>query len=283
MKKSLRMLLKKNSLTTLPGAFNPFTAKLIEANGFKGVYLSGAGLANSFGLTDTGIIGLKEFIETGSRIVKSINIPLLTDADTGFENIEETVKAYIQSGVSGLHIEDQVFPKRCGHLAGKEVVPKIEMVEKIKKAVAVRNAFDPEFLIIARTDARGAQNIAEKKQLEECIVRGNSYLEAGAEMIFPEALRSKEEFMTYRKEVQCYLLANMTEFGKSPFLTSKEFEEMGFNMVIFPVTLFRYSAGFINKALEKLKIDGNQKELVADMMTREEINNLLDYEPGFPG
>ena len=253
MKTSLKPLLLKNKILVFPGCFNAFTAKLIEKNGFDGVYLSGAALANSLGVSDTGIIGLKEFKEAGVQITRSVNLPVIADADTGFDDIEKTVKAYIKAGLSGLHIEDQVFPKRCGHLSGKEVISQAEMIKKIKTAVSIKNKIKPDFLIIARTDARGAKNIEEKLQFEEALRRGAACLKAGADVIFPEALKSKEEFINFRKAIPGFLMVNMTEFGKSPLLTTKELEKMGYNLIIFPVTLFRYSAAFIEKALKVLK------------------------------
>lgn len=275
--KDLRNLLQKQSLI-LPGAYNAFSAKQIEREGFHGVYISGAGLSNGLGVPDSGILSLADFIYFGRWIVGAVEVPVICDADTGFEHINETVKKYIEVGFSGLHIEDQRVPKQCGHLPGKEVVPRREMEEKIKEACQTRDALDPDFIIIARTDARGAANIADPAQLEESITRGNLYREAGAEVIFPESLRTSDEFSRFRKEVPGYLLANMTEFGKTPFLTVKEFIDLGFNIIIFPVSLFRFHAGQSKSFLAQLKQEGTQRHLVKGMMSRSEINGLLDYK-----
>ena len=263
----------------MPGAYNAFTAKQIAGGGFHGVYISGAGLSNSLGVPDNGTLGLDDFLYIGGWIAKAVNIPIICDADTGFQNIAETVKKYIEAGFSGLHIEDQVFPKRCGHLAGKEVVPREEMVARIKEACKTRDRHDPDFVIIARTDARGAANIDTGKQFEESIARGRMCREAGADMIFPESLKSQEEFALYGKETPGYLFANMTEFGETPFITAREFAEMGYNIVIFPVSLFRYHAGRSQIFLSGLNDDGNQRRFVQEMMPRSEINNLLNYKP----
>jgi len=276
---NLKSLLKKKKTLVFLGTYNPFTAKLIEKAGFDGVYISGAGLANSYGVPDDGTLSLDDFVYNAKWICKAVNIPVICDADTGFGNIEETVYRYIESGLSGMHIEDQVFPKRCGHLAGKEVIPLDDMIEKIKKAIKIKNKYDSDFVIIARTDARGAANINENLQLQESINRGRAFREAGADIIFPESLKSRDEFLKYRSKVSGPLFANMTEFGKTPFIKYNEFEEMGYNIVIFPVSLFRYTAGRTLKALEILKNTGNQEKLIDDMMTRNEINELLNYNP----
>ena len=277
--KNLKILLKKKRTLSFPGTYNAFTAKLIEECGFDGVYISGAGLSNSYGVADDGTLSLDDFVYNAKWICKAVNIPVICDADTGFGNIEETVKKYIEAGLSGMHIEDQVFPKRCGHLEGKEVIPSEEMAANIKKAVIIKNRINPEFIIIARTDARGAANIDGDKQYEESIKRGKAYLEAGADMIFPESLRSREEFSKYREDIDGLLLANMTEFGKTPFISFREFEKIGYNIVIFPVSMFRYAAGKIKTALENLKETGSQEKLVNEMMTRKDINEILKYNP----
>lgn len=274
-----RGFLKDGRFLTFVGAHNPFVAKLVEKAGFDGVYLSGAGLSNSMGVSDTGILGLNDFTYFGKRIVDAVSLPVLSDADTGFKDIEETIEAYIKAGISGCHLEDQVFPKRCGHLVGKEVVDKEQMIKKIQQAVSVRDHLNSNFVIIARTDARGAENIKKERQFSEAMERGRAYLKAGADVIFPESLVSIDELKLYRKEVEGALLANMTEFGKTPFITATEFKAMGYQMVIFPVSIFRYLAGCTKRALDQLKADGNQKGLVKDMMTRDEINKVLNYKP----
>ncbi len=271
--------LKSGKRLVLPGAYNAFAAKQIALAGFPAVYVSGAGLSNSLGVPDDGSLGVEDFLYLGGWIVKAAGVPVLCDADTGFQNVGGTVRRYIEAGISGLHIEDQVFPKRCGHLAGKEVVPADEMAGRIRDAALARDRHGPEFLVVARTDARGASNIAEGVQFEEAVARGRLYREAGAGAIFPEALRSREEFARYRKEVPGYLLANMTEFGQTPFIAAREFMEMGYDMVLFPVSLFRYHAGQTRAFLSRLHEDGTQEGLVPGMMSRAEINRLLDYNP----
>jgi len=275
--KDLRDLLRNQKLV-LPGAYNAFSAKQIAQEGFPGIYISGAGLSNGLGVPDDGTLGMEDFLYMGRWIVQAVDVPVLCDADTGFENIEHTVRKYIEVGLSGLHIEDQVFPKKCGHLPGKEIIPMYEMAGKIKRACRVRDSVDSDFVIIARTDARGADNIDDKQQFEESVTRGNLYREAGAEVIFPESLRTQEEFARYRKEVDGYLLANMTEFGKTPFISAKEFMDLGYNIIIFPVSLFRYHAGQTKKFLSRLRQEGTQQHLVNGMMDRAEINGLLDYK-----
>lgn len=276
---SLREILNTGETLVMPGAYNAFAAKQMAETDFSGIYISGAGLANSLGIPDNGTIGLEDFLYVGGWISKAVDIPIICDADTGFGDIEKTVSAYIEAGFSGLHIEDQVFPKRCGHLSGKEVISKEEMGARIKIACAVRDRLDPDFIIIGRTDARGAKNIAEEDQLKESISRGAYYLQEGADMVFPESLQNKEEFAAYRNQVSGLLMANMTEFGETPFITIKEFEQMNFNLVIFPVSLFRYHAGQTKGFLSRLKELGSQEELVQDMMNRSEINKILNYEP----
>ncbi len=276
---TLKQILKKGANLAFVGAHNPFVAKLVEKTGFGGVYLSGAGLSNSLGVPDIGILTLKDFAYAAKFISKAVSLPLLADADTGFDDIEETVKVYIESGVSGMHIEDQLFPKRCGHLDGKEVVDAAEMEKKIRKAVKVRDSLNKDFLIMARTDARGAVNINEKNQFDEAVSRGHAYLKAGADAIFPESMRSVDEFKKYRSSVEGILLANMTEFGKTPFLTADEFAKLGYQITIFPVTVFRYLAGCAARGLETLKKEGCQKNMVKDMMSRGDINKVLGYDP----
>lgn len=263
----------------MPGAYNAFGAKQIEGAGFDGIYISGAGLSNSLGVPDDGTLSLEDFLYVGKWIAKAVNIPIICDADTGFQNIEETVQKYIAAGISGMHVEDQAFPKRCGHLPGKEVIERDEMIAKLRKACKTRDKLDSNFVIAARTDARGAANVDKDDQLDESIARGKLYQEAGADVIFPESLRSKDEFAMYRKEVPGYLLANMTEFGTTPFIKAKEFMGLGYNIVIFPVSLFRYQAGQAKIFLSRLKEDDSQEHLVPEMMDRAKINSILNYEP----
>jgi methylisocitrate lyase len=275
----LREHLKLRKTLVMPGAHNAFAAKLIQNAGYDGVYISGAALSNSMGVPDDGTLGLADFAYAARAVCKGLTIPVVCDADTGFDDVEETVKTYIECGVAGIQIEDQRFPKRCGHLPGKEVVSREEMVAKIRAADGARRARDGDFLLIARTDVRGAANIEEENQLEESIERGKAYRAAGADVIFAESLRDRGEFVRYREAVSGWLLANMTEFGTTPLIRWQEFEEMGFNIVIFPVTLFRLAAGRMAEALEVLRREGHQGTILREMMSRDEINRLLKYQP----
>lgn len=277
--RGLKALIQDKKCLTMVGAHNSFVAKLVERAGFDGVYISGAGLSGNWGVTDTGILQLSDFAYAANFISKATSLPTISDADTGFGDVAKTVRDYIKAGISGLHIEDQVFPKRCGHLKGKEVIPANEMILKIKEAVRTRNEIDPDFMIIARCDARGASNVADKMQFDESVERGKAYIEAGADVIFPESLRDRDEFKRYRKGVDCPLLANMTEFGNTPYITYREFADMGYNIVIFPVTMFRYLAGRAAHALQILKEAGHQESLLPEMLSRQEINKILNYEP----
>ena len=263
-------VLRKADFLIIPGVFNPFTALLAEKVGFKAVYLSGAALTSSYGLPDLGVITLDEVAEMVRRIREVTDIPIIVDADTGFGeaiNVYRAVKVLERAGASAIQIEDQVLPKKCGHLEGKEVVTPKDMIAKIRAAVKARK----DALIIARTDARGVNG------LQDAIERAKMYLEAGADVIFPEALESKEEFAIFAKEVKAPLLANMTEFGKTPLITASEFKEMGYKYVIFPVTIFRVAAKAMKEALEVLLREGTQKSLLDKMMTRKEQYEIINY------
>lgn len=258
----------------VPGAFNAASALLIERAGFKAVYVSGAALSNSNGLPDTGLLTREEVRLFSSCIIKAVKLPVIVDVDTGFggpEEVRKTVEAFEQIGASAIQIEDQEFPKRCGHISGKSVIPAGDFVEKIKSAVKARKS--PEFLIIARTDAK------EPEGLKGAIKRALAYKEAGADIIFPEALESKEEFRTFAKEVKGKLLANMTEFGKTPYITVDEFRDMGYSIALFPVTCFRASMKATDDTLAALKKAGTQAGLLDKMMTRQEVNKLIGYSP----
>ncbi|MBW7904595.1 MAG: methylisocitrate lyase [Phycisphaerae bacterium] len=275
--RSLRALLADHTVV-MPGAFNALTARAIERAGFEAAYLSGGALANSLlGLPDIGLTTLSEATLHATRCAAVTTIPIIADADTGFggpENAARTVEEFERAGLAGLHLEDQEFPKRCGHLAGKALVPTSEFVEKIRAAVAARR--DPDFLIIARTDARGVTTY------DDAVARAHAYLQAGADAIFPEALRTKEEFERFARDVTAPLLANMTEFGQTPYLTVSEFATMGYAMVIFPVTLMRVAMKAVEVALAELKARGTQAALLDRMQTRRELYDLLGYEPAAP-
>lgn len=273
-RKRLRELLNKDNIIVVPVAYDAISARMIEKLGFDAVYMTGGGVcAAQYGLPDHGLLTLTEMVECASKMVKAVNIPVISDADTGYGgplNVARTVKEFESAGVSGIHIEDQVSPKRCGHLQGKQVVSQQEMIDKIKAAVEARE--DRNFLVIARTDARSPLGF------EEAVKRGQIYLELGADMVFPEALESREEFETYSKEVNGALFANMTEFGKSPYISAKEFKQMGYKIVIFPVTTLRMAMKATFHVLKNIKETGSQKDSVPLMYTRDELYELIDYD-----
>lgn len=269
----LRQLLS-DGIVVMPGAINALTARLIEHEGFDAIYLSGAVLANSVGgVPDVGLMTLTEARDHATHVAGVTSIPILADADTGYggsENAARTVRVLESAGVSGLHLEDQEFPKRCGHLEGKQLVPVEEMCEKIAAAAAAKNSAD--FLLLARTDARSVVGY------DEAVRRAEAYLKAGADGIFPEALQSREEFERFARDVDTILLANMTEFGKSPYLAVDEFAAMGYRIVIFPVTLQRVAMKAVQEALQTIRTEKSQQTLVARMQTRSELYDLLGYE-----
>jgi methylisocitrate lyase len=259
----------------MPGVPNAAVARQVERAGFEAVYISGAGMANSTaGVPDIGLLTLTEVARLAGYIANAVNIPAIVDADTGFggaENVVRTIRELESAGLAGCHIEDQEFPKRCGHLAGKSIVDVEEMVGKIKAAVASRR--DPDFFIMARTDARAIED------LKGAVKRAQAYVEAGADAIFPEALQSAEEFKTFAGEIKAPLLANMTEFGKSPLLSFKELSDLGYRMVIYPMSAFRVSMKASEAFLRDLKKQGTQSGWIDKMQTRQELYELLDYDP----
>ncbi len=273
MKTNIKELMK-DGIVVMPGAFNAIAARLVEKAGFNALYISGAGLANGVAaLPDIGLLTMTEVLTQSKYIIDAVDIPCIIDGDTGFGeaiNVMMMIKEMESLSAVGVHIEDQEMPKKCGHLAGKRLVPPEAMAVKIAAAVEART--EPDFLILARTDARAVEGI------DGAIKRANVYLEAGADAIFPEALESKEEFILFRKEVNAPLLANMTEFGKSPYLSAKELGDMGYNMVIFPLTAFRVMLKSVSDALGKLKAEGTQKTFIEEMMTRKELYEILGYE-----
>jgi methylisocitrate lyase len=259
----------------MPGVPNAAMARQVERAGFEAVYISGAGLANATaGVPDIGLLTLTEVARLAGYIANAVGIPAIVDADTGFggaENVARTIQELENAGLAGCHIEDQQFPKRCGHLAGKSIVDSDEMVEKIKVATTARR--DADFLIMARTDARAVENF------KGAVKRAQLYLEAGADAIFPEALQSAEEFRDFAREVKAPLLANMTEFGKSPLLTYDELAGYGYRMVIYPMSAFRVAMKASGEFLRQLKKRGTQSDWVDKMQTRQELYELLDYDP----
>jgi len=266
----------RRGCVVMPGAFNGLTARLVERCGFPAVYVSGAGLANATaGVPDIGLLTLTEVAQLAGYIADAVRIPALVDADTGFgspENVARSVQLFERAGLAGLHLEDQVFAKRCGHLAGKAVVPVEEMIGKVRAAVRARR--DPDFLIVARTDARSVDG------LEAAVARAQNYLKAGADAIFPEALESAQEFQEFARQVRAPLLANMTEFGRGPLLSARQLAGMGYKMVIFPLTAFRVSMKAAADCLRDLKGRGTQRGWLERMLTRQELYDLLDYDPG---
>ena len=259
----------------MPGVPNAAMARQVEQAGFDAVYISGAGLANATaGVPDIGLLSLTEVARLAGYIADAVTIPAIVDADTGFggaENTARTIRELERAGVAGCHIEDQEFPKRCGHLAGKSIVDLEEMIGKIKAAVAARH--DPDFLLIARTDARAIEGF------DATIKRALRYVAAGADAIFPEALQTEQEFKDFAAAVQVPLLANMTEFGKSPLMSMDDLRKFGYRMVIFPMSAFRVAMKASEEFLRHLKARGSQAEWIGQMQTRQELYELLDYDP----
>jgi len=258
-----------------PGAFNALVARAIARTGFECCYISGGATANVAGYPDIGLITLTEMCRTIREIAQASGLPVVVDADTGYGEVEMTVRTtieYERSGAAGMHIEDQVFPKRCGHLEGKTLIPAEDMSEKVQAAVAHRLSDD--FLVIARTDARSVDG------MDEAVRRANIYRDAGADMIFPEGLRSEAEFETFAQESPGLLLANMTEFGKTPIIHVDRFAQLGYQLVIYPLSMQRLAMGHIARGLQTLKSGGSVEPLLDAMQTRAELYDLLHYTPG---
>lgn len=284
----------------IPGAPDPLVARLAESVGFEALYVSGAVTSSSgLGLPDIGLATMTEMVQAAERVATSVRLPVIADADTGYGNavnVMRTVTAFERAGLGGIHLEDQEMPKRCGHVEGKAVIGVEEMVGKIRAAVAAR--LDPAFLIIARTDARAVTGF------DDAVARGRAYLEAGADAVFPEALASRDEFTRYAEELSARtrrrlptaagaanppttghsdrgplcLLANMTEFGRTPIIPAAEFGRMGYSMVIYPVTVLRYVLGAAREILTGLRSSGSQEAFIPRMMTRAELYALLGYD-----
>jgi methylisocitrate lyase len=270
---ALRAALATGELLRFPGAFNPLSARLIADKGFEGVYISGAVIAADLGLPDIGLTTLTEVAQRAQQISRLTDLPSLVDADTGFGepmNVARTVQTLEDAGVAGLHIEDQVNPKRCGHLDGKAVVDSDTAIKRIKAAVSARR--DPNLLIMARTDIRAIDG------LQVAIDRAKQLVDAGADAIFPEAMANLEEFEAVRAAVDVPILANMTEFGKSELFTTQQLADIGINIVIYPVSLLRVGMGAAERALDTLVAEGSLNSEVAGMQTRARLYELLDYE-----
>jgi methylisocitrate lyase len=247
---------------------------LVERWGFPAVYISGAGLSNAMlGLPDVGLLSMTEVAAMAGRIANATGLPTICDADTGYGGpamIRRAVEEFIQAGIAGIHIEDQVADKKCGHLPGKQLVSTQEMQDRISTAAAAKT--DPDFVLIARTDSRAGEGF------ESALARSKAYLEAGADMIFPEALESAEEFRRFASEVGAPILANMTEFGKSPLLAAKELQEAGVRVAIYPQSILRSMMKSAEELLTMIQSSGSQSEFLERMQTRKELYDLLDYE-----
>ncbi|HOB57283.1 MAG TPA: methylisocitrate lyase [Rhodoglobus sp.] len=270
---AFRARLATGELIRMPGAFNPLSAKLIQDKGFEGVYISGAVLSADLGLPDIGLTTLTEVASRGQQISRMTDLPTLIDADTGFGepmNVARTVQTLEDAGVSGLHIEDQVNPKRCGHLDGKAVVDEDTALKRIRAASDARR--DPNLLIMARTDIRAVEG------LEAAIDRAKALVDAGADAVFPEAMADLSEFEAVRKAVDVPILANMTEFGKSELFTTTQLANIGINIVIYPVSLLRLAMGAAERGLDALAAEGSLNSSVQHMQTRARLYELLDYE-----
>lgn len=273
-RKQFRDKLKTGKLLQFPGSFNPLTSMMIEKKGFDGVYISGSVLSNDLGYPDIGLTTLTEVAQRGRQIARTTSLPSIIDADTGWGepmNVTRTIQEFIEMGLAGCHLEDQMNPKRCGHLDNKSLVNADEMIKKVKAATKGKQ-LDSNFLIIARTDARASEG------LEKAIERAKAYVDAGAEMIFPEALQDEKEFAAMRKAISVPLLANMTEFGKGKLYTKTELENLGYNMVIYPVTTLRLAMGAAEKGLDIIKATGSQSDAVSMMQTRQQLYDLTGYE-----
>src|SRR5438067_3809316 len=269
----LRELIR-GGCVAMPGVFNAAMGRLVERSGFDALYISGAGLCNATaGVPDVGLLTLTEVAQLAGYIARAVNIPCIVDADTGFggaENAARTIQEFERAGLAGCHIEDQEFPKRCGHLAGKTLVAVEDMNEKIAAAAAAK--CDKDFVLIARTDARAVERFAK------AIERAQSYLAAGADAIFPEALQNEQEFRDFAREVKAPLLANTTEFGKSPLLSLGQLADLGYRMVIYPQTAFRVSMFAAGQMLRDLKASGTQESWLDRMQTRKDLYDLLGYD-----
>ena len=262
--------LKTKNLLRFPGAYNPLCAKLIAEIGFDGVYISGGVMSNDLGLPDIGLTTLDQVSYRAKQITRVTDLPTIVDADTGFNDCKKTIETFEEKGLAGCHIEDQIAEKRCGHLDNKELISKEEMVKKIKECVSARK--DNNFLIIIRTDANTVEGI------EKTLERIKAYEDAGADMIFPEAMKNEGEFEKVRKISKGYLLANMTEFGKSKLLNYKDLENLGYNIVIYPITTQRLAMKNVEDGLRAIFADGHQNNIMDKMQTRKRLYELVEYE-----
>tara|TARA_B110001452_G_scaffold191924_1_gene162020 strand:- start:2098 stop:2994 length:897 start_codon:yes stop_codon:yes gene_type:complete len=262
--------LQSNKLLRFPGAYNPLCAKLIAEIGFDGVYISGGVMSNDLGLPDIGLTTLDQVSYRSAQINRVTDLPTIVDADTGFNDSANSIITFEEKGLAGCHMEDQIAEKRCGHLDNKELISKEDMIQKIKISVNARK--DKNFLIIVRTDANTVEG------LDKTIERIKSYEDAGADMIFPEAMKDENEFEKVRNASKGFLLANMTEFGKSKILNKTELENLGYNLVIYPVSTQRLAMQSVENGLKSIFKDGDQNNIIDKMQTRKRLYELVEYE-----
>ena len=262
--------LKSGKILRVPGAYNPLTAKLIEEIGYDAVYVSGGVMSNDLGYPDIGLTTLEDVGNRSKQIARVTNLPTIVDIDTGFKNCKKTIRTFEKTGVAAVHLEDQIDRKRCGHLDNKELITTKKMVKKINECLKSRK--DKNFKIIARSDAKSVEGI--DKMIDRC----KAYIDAGAEIVFPEALHNEKEFEKVRKSLDAFLLANMTEFGKSKLLDYKTLENIGYNIVIYPVTTQRLAMKNVEDGLRAIFVDGHQKKIIARMQTRKRLYELVEYK-----
>ena len=262
--------IKSGKILRVPGAYNPLTAKLIEEIGYDAVYVSGGVMSNDLGYPDIGLTTLEDVSDRSKKIARVTNLPTIVDIDTGFKSCKKTINTFEKIGITAVHIEDQVSQKRCGHLENKELISTKEMVKKIKECVKSKK--DKNFKIIARSDANAVEGM--NKMIDRC----KAYIDAGAEIVFPEALANEKDFEKVRKSLDCYLLANMTEFGKSKLLNYKDLENLGYNIVIYPVTSQRLAMKNVEDGLRAIFKDGHQNNIIDKMQTRKRLYDLVEYE-----
>ena len=270
---AFRAAIGSGALQQLPGAFSPLVAVLVQEKGFDGIYISGAALSADLALPDIGLTTLPEVTARGHQIARATDLPALIDLDTGFGepmNAARSIQEIEDAGLAGCHLEDQLSPKRCGHLDNKVLIPAADMAQKIRAAADARR--DPNFLLMARTDAKASEG------LEAAIDRAKAYVDAGADAIFPEALTTIAEYEAFRAAISAPLLANLTEFGKTPLLTRDRLVELGYNITIYPVTTLRLAMFGVEEGLEILKAEGTQQGAVSRMQTRKRLYELLRYE-----
>lgn len=271
-RQALQAALKEEGILRLPGAFSPLVAMLFEEQGFDGIYISGAVLSADLGLPDVGLTTMTEVLQRGRQIARVTTLPSIIDVDTGFGealNMGRTVQGLEEHGLAGCHLEDQVNPKRCGHLDHKSLVPAEKMVQKIRAAVKARR--DENFLLIARTDARSVDG------MDAALDRACAYVEAGADGLFPEGLKTEDEFARFGEAFDVPLLANMTEFGKSPLLEADQLDALGYDLVIYPVTSLRLAMKTVEESFETIQEEDTQESLLDQMQTRQELYDLLQY------